>query len=144
MRNETIDKILNYLRENDGVFTECIEDLDSYNGYLGDDRYYEMEILDEFFAEQNPLEILQRAYFGYDEDDYIVNDGERKVRAEFNPNKRYFTFNGYGNLVSSDWKDYTDHLDKWFVEKLAEYRDDIYAITDELGELLDELANDDE
>ena len=30
------DKIISYFKENEDVFNEVIEELDSYNGYLGD------------------------------------------------------------------------------------------------------------
>lgn len=43
MKNEKRTKkaiiadILAYFKENEEVFNNCIEELDSYNGYLGDD-----------------------------------------------------------------------------------------------------------
>lgn len=41
------EKIKAYFEENEEIFNACIEELDSYNGYLGDDRYYPMDELDE-------------------------------------------------------------------------------------------------
>lgn len=32
------EKIIAWFKENEEVFNDCIEELDSYNGYLGDDR----------------------------------------------------------------------------------------------------------
>ena len=38
-----IADIIQYFKENEDVFNDCMEELDSYNGYLSDDRYYDME-----------------------------------------------------------------------------------------------------
>lgn len=40
--------IIDFFEANEDIFAEAIEELDSYNGYLGDDRYYAMDELDEF------------------------------------------------------------------------------------------------
>lgn len=110
-------ELLNFFAdpENEELFIETIEELDSYNGYLGDDRYYEMEMIDEFSIGADTSEILQRAYFGYDEDTSTEN-----CKTEFNPMRDYFRFNGYGNLVSADYKDYSDRLDEWFIDDLID------------------------
>ncbi len=44
------EKIIAYFEENEDIFNSCIEELDSFNGYLKDNRYYEMELLDEFLT----------------------------------------------------------------------------------------------
>ena len=139
-------KIIDYFKDNEDVFNECIEDLDGYNGYLGDDRYYEMGMLNDFFNGCEVDEILNRAYFGYDNDSWHIDKYGDKVYGAFCPNREYFTFNGYGNLVSSDWKDYSAFLDEYVVEELADNRAHLYAIdeNDELSELFDELENEEE
>lgn len=139
-------KIIAYFEENESVFNECIEELDSWNGYLGDDRYYSMDELNEFFCDVKPIDILQRAYFGRDDDTWTTDSRGEKTYGEFNPNRDYFYFNGYGNLVSSDYKDYTHKLDNYFVEALAENRQYISAFdyNDELCELFDELEANEE
>ena len=48
-REQIAADIMGFFEDNESAFIECIEDIDNYNGYLGDDRYYEMEMLDEFF-----------------------------------------------------------------------------------------------
>lgn len=141
-RQAIVESILEYFRENEDVFNECIEELDSYNGYLGDDIYYQMEMLDEFYTDTKPLDLLYRVYFGRDEDWYLDAYGQKKY-GEFNPNREYFRYNGYGNLVSSDYKDYSDHLDNYCIEALLENRLYINSIDndDTLTELFDELEN---
>lgn len=72
-REEVVADILSYFEENDDTFTACLEELDSYNGYLGDDRYFDMEELAEFYHDADPIELLNRAYYGYAEDSCTVD-----------------------------------------------------------------------
>lgn len=140
-REEVVADILAYFEENDDTFTACLEELDSYNGYLGDDRYYDMEELAEFYHDADPLELLNRAYYGYAEDSCTVDQWGTKRHDPFNPNADYFRYNGYGNLVSSNYKDYSDHLDHYAVDAMQEDRAELPTIDDtpELSDLFDEL-----
>lgn len=146
MREQTIKKIIAYFEEHEELFNSCMEELDSYNGYLGDDRYYPMDELDEFYHGSDPLEILRRAYYGHDDDAWHTDASGNKIYGEFNPNREYFYFNGYGNLVSSDYKDYTDKLDTYAIEDMSENRHWIDSIEDdeELTALFDELEDDEQ
>ena len=139
----TMEKIIDFFGENEDIFNSCIEELDAYNGYLGDGRYYEMEMLNEFYGSSDPIEILQRAYFGRDDDTWTTDGSGNKEYGEFNPNRDYFYFNGYGNLVSSNYKDYSAHLDEYAVEAMRDARGWIDTIEDneELSQLFDELEN---
>lgn len=141
MKTEIIEKIIEYFEENEDVFNSCIEELDSYNSYLGDDRYYEMEMLSEFYSGTDPINLLNRAYFGRDDENWHTDSHGRKIYDSFNPNRDYFRFNGYGNLVSSNYKDYSDKLDHYAVEDMSENRQYIDTIEEheELAALFDEL-----
>lgn len=145
-QSEATKQILEFFEDNTDVFNECVEDLDSYNGYLGDDRYYCMEELDDLYSGVDTTEILRRAFYGYDEDTWTTDSSGNKEYGAFNPNREYFTFNGYGNLVSADYKDYSAFLDDYVVKELSDYRNDIYAINDnaELSVLFDEYDDADE
>ena len=135
--NEEIkNAILAYFEENNEEFETVIEELDSWNGYLGDDRYYEMYELDELYTGTNPSEILTRAFYGYDE---MYTDKDGNHTEPFNPNRDYFRYNGYGNLVSTDCKDYSDHLDEWFVEALIENACHLDEVPEEVAEMIEEL-----
>lgn len=140
-KEQITNKIIEYFKDNEEIFNECIEELDGYNGYLGDDRYYSMEELNEFYNKQEPIEILYRAFYGRDDDTWTTDSSGNKTYGEFNPNREYFYFNGYGNLVSSNYKDYTGKLDEYFIEDLSENKDNIYCIDDneELKQLFDDL-----
>lgn len=133
--------IIDFFEANEDIFTDAIEELDSYNGYLGDDRYYAMDELDEFYTGTAPSEILFRAYYGYDEETYTTDSSGNKTYGEFNPNREYFRYNGCGNLVSADYKDYSGQLDNYAVESMSENRPYIASIeqSDELAALFDEL-----
>ena len=134
------EKIIEFFKENEELFNQCIEELDVYNGYLGDDRYYSMDELDELYAGTEPSEILNRAFFGYDEETYNTDSSGNMKHGQFNPNREFFRYNGYGNLVSADYKDYSALLDKYVVEAMAENIEYIDTINDtpELLELFNE------
>lgn len=132
--------IMELLQGDSNLLITVIEDLDNYNGYLGDDRYYDMSMITDFYSNTEPLELLCRAYFGYDADSgYIDSYGEKRYDA-FNPTRDYFRYNGYGNLVSTNYKDYSDKIDRWLIDELSENIGALYSIEedDELYEMLNE------
>ena len=138
---EVTAAIIEFFEENEEIFNACMEELDSYNGYLGDDRYYCMEELDELYSDTKPIDLLYRTFYGHDDDTWTTDASGNRTYGEFNPNRTYFYYNGYGNLVSSDYKDYTGRLDHYAVEEMSENRDYINTIKDneELTSLFDEL-----
>lgn len=148
MKNETTRTakeitadIIKYFNQNEDIFSDCMEELDSYNGYLGDDRYYDMDEIDELYSDAEPSEILARAFYGYDEDTWTTDSSGDKEYGAFNPNRTFFRYNGYGNLVSSDYRDYSDKLDEYAVREMAENRYYIDSIDadEDLTALFDEL-----
>lgn len=140
-KKDIIANIIQYFKENEDLFNDCMEELDSYNGYLGDDRYYDMDELNDIYSGQEPQEILFRAFYGFDADTWTTDSRGDKEYGAFNPNRNYFYFNGYGNLVSSDYKDYSDKLDRYAIEAMSENRNYIDSIEDDniLADLFDEL-----
>lgn len=138
---EVTAAIIEFFEENEEIFNACMEELDSYNGYLGDDRYYCMEELDELYSDTKPIDLLYRTFYGHDDDTWTTDASGNKTYGEFNPNREYFTYNGCGNLVSTDYKDYSAHLGNYAVEEMSENRDYINTIKDneELTRLFDEL-----
>ena len=135
-KEQITNAIIEYFNNNEEVFNTAIEELDSYNGYLNDDRYYEMEMLNEFYTGPEPLELLNRIFYGRDDDAWHTDSNGERIYSEFNPNRKYFYYNGYGNLISSNYKDYSAHLDEYFVEALSENRQYIDTIEND-----DELTN---
>ena len=140
-KETVIADIIQYFKENEDIFSDCMEELDSYNGYLGDDRYYSMEELNDLYSGQEPQEILLRAFYGFDADSWHTDRDGNKIYGAFNPNRDYFYLNGYDNLVSSDYKDYSNKLDEYAIEEMRENRGDIDSIEndDTLAGLFNEL-----
>lgn len=146
MKDTIIEKIIDFFKENEELFNSCIEELDGYNGFLGDNRYYPMEELNELYRDTEPLEMLHRVFYGRDDDTWTTDAHGKKSYGEFNPNRDYFYYNGYGNLVSSDYKDYSAYLDHYAIEDMSNNRRWIDSIEDdeELSALFDELEEDEE
>ena len=132
---ELVEKLLAYYRDNPEDFANDIEELDEWTGCLYDDKIYPMDDLNELFQGTQPDEILRRAFFGYDE--------TYKERLPFNPNREYFYFNAYGNLVSIDEKDYSDYLDNDFIQDIIENRFNL-SLSDGAEDIIDNYEDEDE
>lgn len=133
---ELIEKVIEWFEDNEEAFNDCIEALDSYNGYLDGDRYFDMDLLDEEYCDVRLRDFLFRTFYGHDEDNYTTDSRGEKHYGEFNPNRAYYRHDGYGNLVSTDYKDYTGKLDSYFVEELISQRKRIEWYINEYDELV--------
>ena len=133
-------KLLAYYKENTEDFNKDIEALDDYNGYLCDDRIIDMAELDDYYQDIDPLTLLRLAFYGYDDDGSTLEKND-----QFNPNKDYFYLNGLGNLVSTDYQDYSDYLDENFVEEIVENMQNL-TLSDGTQDIIDdyEEENDEE
>lgn len=141
-RAEIIDDIVTYFEDNNpDMFTEVIEDCDDWDGFLGDDRWYSTDDLEEVLDGRPIVEILNMAKFGEDLDDWHYDSHGKKVFASFNACRDWFRFDGCGNLVSTNWKDYSDKIDRYAVEEIEENRGHLTSIDDydDLVALFDEL-----
>lgn len=119
--NKELQEVINYLKENEGLFNNLIEELDAYNGYLSDDRVWEMDCFDEFFSNKKPLDLLS-------------------LIGEFDVNDEYFYVDGCtGAINSTSEKDYLDFLDEYFINEVLEYREHLYIEDYGLNLLLDEV-----
>lgn len=134
---ENKKELLMELFQNDEeLFNSTIEELDGYNGYLGDDRHYNMDELPELLSGLNAIDLLNRAYFGRDDENWHTDAHGEKIYDSFNPNREFFYFNGYGNLVSANYKDYSAFLDDYFIDELMENYDHLY-LDDEIMDILE-------
>lgn len=139
------EKIIAFFEDDPETFADCLEDLDGWNGFLGDDRIYRMEELQELY-EGDVENALLRAYYGHDGETWTLKENGEKEYGAFCPNREYFYFNGYGNLVSLDKRDYSDKLDEWTIDAMIENRSHLWTIKDnaELSELFDEYEQEQE
>lgn len=88
-------KIRNILTEIDEAAV-----ISAWNEFCYNTSRYDDEIIDAYRMEElmqeskEPLTWVNRFFFGHD--DYDEN-------GSANPNRNYFTFNGYGNIISFDY-----------------------------------------
>ena len=133
-----VEKLLEYYKENKEDFANDIEELDDWTGCLYDDKFYPMDDLNEIFSNKKPDEIISRAFYGYDDP---INENEQ--RQPFNPNREFFYFNGYGNLVSIDEKDYSDYLDIAFIQDIIDNRYNL-SLSSGAEDIIDDYEDEDE
>lgn len=137
LKREAFETALQELLESDSdVLTELVETFVSYNGLFADDEVIPMDMLDEYFVGVKPSEFLPRVFYGHDADTSCEGN-----YTEFNPNREYFYFNGYGNLVSTDYKDYS-HLVTDCVRNIETL--DYSDLPTDIRDLFDEYDADDE
>lgn len=123
------DVMVDILKRDDDLFVEACEELDSWNGFLGDDRCYNMNDIDDLLYGKKPSEII----------DMITKD--------FDSSCEWFYFSIYG-LESCD--DIVSHYrDAYYesdvLESLIDNYNHISEMTDSDFEIvLEMLANEDE
>lgn len=99
------EEITNYLEENEQDFICIIEDLDSWNGYLNGDRWEYMDFLDDYLENEKPFDLILLG---------------RNSGSDFYPGDNYFRFDVYGNLESSNYKEYNDYISDYFIDDILE------------------------
>ena len=135
------ETLLNYYQEHEDDFNRDIEELDCWSGILGDSRVKQMDRLDEIYQGKEATEILRRAYFGRDDDSYYYDENGKRFYGEFNPNRDYFYFYGYENLVSTDKRYYSDYLDIYNVQDIID-NECYLCLSDGAQEIIDNYDED--
>lgn len=139
IREKLFDQVMDVLKNLDDSELVYVwnEYCDRVNYY--DDCIYSMDELDEIFIGQDVTYILNRVFFGSDQ---FNSD------SSFNPNRDYFTFNGYGNLVSLECIGYNEYADKFMysgldIDAVIDYiLDNMDALEcDEITDILDDYEN---
>ena len=125
-RQYVYDKAVDILNDEDDTFDEACEELDNWNGFLGESTCYSMDMIDEFFS--RPSDLLDKM-------------------DDFNPNDEYFYFTGYSNVTTTDDK-HSLYSDNFSAEEVLDALIDNFCNVDlresrELNELLDVLTNED-
>lgn len=87
------NRMIDYWKSHNGSFSQVCEELDSYDGFLGDDRLYPMDELDDLLGDKKPSEVLQMV----DTDNFNYNDD-------------FFYCDVYG-IRSTDEKEYFSYVD---------------------------------
>ena len=138
--NEELDSFVN--GDTEDVADVC-EQIDRYNGFLGDDRYYPMYEIDELvnIKDKSVLEVFDM------------------FSGDFDSNDDYFQFSVYG-IISTNTRDYVDLLgaseiieeikdninqvDNNDLEVIFDNEDCASAELDDLEELFADIEEDDE
>lgn len=126
---EKLERIKEYLLDNEDVLKDVVREINSYNGALDYLDYFEND--EEFFSMffTDPMEAVRATQYG----DYNFTDD-------------YVRFNAYGNLDSCDeWallEDLKDNIDE-IIEQLIENANNLY-LDNELTEILEDEEEDEE
>ena len=115
----TTNDLLEYFEDNEEEFIEVIEELDDYNGYLADDRYYDMDEFDYILSDKSPSTIVE-----------MLSD-------DFNICDEYFRFGMYG-LESADYRDYSEYMEYWFIDEIIKLRDHL-CLSEEVEAIIDSI-----
>ena len=101
-------RMTDYWKAHNDSFSRVCEDLDSYDGFLDDDRLYPMDELDDLLYDKKPSEVLQMV----DTDNFNYNDD-------------YFYYDIYG-IRSTNEKEYFNDVS---------YSEVFEKLTDNYGKL---------
>ena len=122
--DELKDKARQILEDNDELFNNICEDLDSWDGFLDDDRLYPMCELDDLYGHMKPTEFAE-----------LINGND------FDTNDEYFYHDIYG-LHSTDEINYKNvkTVDEVLYALEDNYMHCDYSLRGEfLGEILEAL-----
>lgn len=131
-RREYIYKaMLDMIKADSDLLVEVCEELDSWDGFLGDDRCYYMDEIDEILGDRKPSELLNM------------------VTSDFDCNDVYFYFSIYGLESCNDKEDhYLDvftheeildtYLDKYYHCDLSREYDNFETLAEEWNDYTDE------
>jgi hypothetical protein len=130
-REYIYNAMLDMIKADSDLLVEVCEELDSWDGFLGDDRCYSMDEIDEILGDRKPSEVLNM------------------VTSDFDFNDDYFYFSIYGLESCGDKSDvYLDsftheeildeYLDKYFRCNLSRKYDDFETLAEEWNDYSDE------
>lgn len=127
---ELIEKAIEELKDNDDLFVDCVNELDSWNGFADGFRGYPMYELNDLF-------------YGVSVGDFLD-----KLASGFNHNDEYFIDTIYGLDSCNDLAEhYRDNVDEGeLVDRLIEeYNNiDLNWIDSDFDELIESIVNYDE
>ncbi len=120
-RENKINEIVAYFDNNRDVFNSALEELDDYNGELGDERIYPMWELCDHFGNLTLKEFLN------------------KTNDNFDLSANYFKYTYDGKIETCDEPDYSNHYYSmaYAVEELHDNRAHIMGTLEDNPELLD-------
>ena len=136
------DRMIDYWKAHNDSFSRVCEELDSWDGFLGDDRIYSMDELDDLLGDKKPSEVLQMVdtpNFDYS-DDYFYYDiyGIRSTNE-----KDYFNYVDYSDVFEKLINDYNQVFSRKYGYKYHELFEDVYYINIWDEDEIQDYLNDD-
>lgn len=113
-KTELRKAITEILAEDLNLLADIVEELDDLVNFLEQDRWWSMSEFENVLGDIGIRDLAERCYWGKDLD---ACDN----RTTFNPYRKYFRINAYGNLESSDVRDYSDWNDGILANDIAQY-----------------------
>ena len=122
-------RMTDYWKAHNDSFSKICEELDSWDGFLGDDRCYSMDELDDILGDKKPSEVLQMIdidNFNYN-DDFFYYDDDRICSTD---KKEYFNDVDYSEVFEELIDDYGKIFNYHYGLLHAYYTlfDDVYDI----------------
>lgn len=109
-----------------------------HNNYPDNFVYYMEDLAEEYTGDKiDVFNFANRMFFGQD---------ENREDSSFNPNRNYYYYNGYGNLVSLDYLSYNEYSNEFMydffnyeIDDIIEWiiENDLDFDNDEIREILD-------
>ena len=125
-RDQIIEDIIQFFKDDSDTFADCIEELDDATGILGRDRWHPMEEIEDYFDGYTVLQLL----------DIGANT------PDFDPYANYFRTGG-GVVETTNNRTYHMYLNATNVMKMVDNLSYIKTLNDpennDLAELFDEL-----
>ena len=119
------EEALEMLRDDEGLFCDMVEELDSWNGYADGYRCYEMSEIDELFC------------------DVKVSDFLEKLAPGFSHQDAFFYDSIYGLDSTDDKADlYRSNVyESELLDEIIEYKNHLYFYDSDFEELIDSIIN---
>lgn len=125
-KDEMIKRALEILSNDDEIFTNCVDELDSWNGYADGFRAYNMDELEDLNCETS------------------LHDFLRSLTKDFNIDDDYFYYSIYGLESTSDKTQlYRDNVDEGdLLDQIIDYSNklDLSWIDGNFAELIEDIA----
>ena len=136
------NRMIKYWKAHNDSFSRICEELDSWNGFLDDDRIYSMDELDGLLCDRKPSEVLQMvdiSNFDYS-DDYFYYDvyGIRSTNE-----KDYYDYVDYSNVFKKLIDDYDQVFSHSYGHAYYELFEDVYYIINWDEDEIQDYLNDD-
>lgn len=135
-------KMTEYWKAHNDSFSKVCEELDSWDGFLGDDRIYSMDEFDDLLCDKKPSEVLQivdTATFDYS-DDYFYYD----IYGIHSTNEKdYYSYFDYSYVFEKLIDDYNQVFTTRYGHAYHELFEDVYYITRWDEDEIQDYMNDD-